>query len=87
MRIDDLNRTPLTQGTEKTDASEQKHGAEKAGSQASGADQADVSALAQALSTHDAQRLEHLRLEVQSGKYQVSPEALAKAIIEAHSKE
>ena len=87
MRIDDLNRTPLTQGTEKTDVAEQKQAAEKDGSRAAGADQADVSSLAQALSARDPQRLEQLRLEVQSGKYNVSPDAVAKAIIDAHLKE
>ena len=68
MRIDDLNRTPLTQGTEKTD-------------------QAEVSQLAQALSTSDPARLEQLRLQVQSGTYEVNSGALAKSIINAHLKE
>jgi len=87
MRIDDLNRTPLTQGAEKTDVAEQKQPAEKDGSQAAGADRADVSSLAQALASRDPQRLEQLRLDVQSGKYSVSPDAVAKAFIDAHLKE
>jgi anti-sigma28 factor (negative regulator of flagellin synthesis) len=84
MRIDDLNRTPLTQGTEKTDPAAQKRATEKDGSPASGPDHADVSSLAQALSSRDPQRLEQLRLDVQSGKYNVSAETVAKAIIDAH---
>jgi len=87
MRIDDLNRTPLTQETGKTDSSAQKHAAEKDSSPASGADQADVSSLAHALSSSDPQRLEQLRLDVQSGKYNVSADAVAKSIIDAHLKE
>jgi anti-sigma28 factor (negative regulator of flagellin synthesis) len=87
MRIDDLNRTPLTQGTEKTDAAAQKRAEEKDGSLPAAADQANVSELAQALASRDPQRLEQLRLDVQSGKYNVSAEAVAKAIIEAHAKE
>ncbi len=87
MRIDDLNRTPLTQETEKTDASAQKRATEKDGSPAAGADQADVSSLAHALAAGDPQRLEQLRLDVQSGKYNASAEAVAKAIIDAHLKE
>ena len=86
MRIDDLNRTPLAQGAEKTDPAAQKNSTEKAGSPGVGTDQADVSSLARALSSRDPQRLEQLRLEVQSGKYSVSAEAVAKAIIDAHLK-
>lgn len=86
MRIDDLNRTPLTQGAEKTEQSAEKSGAEKKGV-ASGADQADVSQLAQALTTGDPARLEQLRMQVESGKYEVPAEALAKSIIDAHFKE
>jgi len=87
MRIDDLNRTPLTQETEKTDASAQKRATGKDGSPAAGADQADVSSLAHALASGDPQRLEQLRLDVQSGKYNVSASAVAKAIIDAYVKE
>ncbi len=86
MRIDDLNRTPLTQGTEKTDQAAEKRALEKNGI-AGGADQAEVSQLAKALAPRDPARLEQLKLEVQSGKYQVPVEALAKSIIDAHFKE
>jgi anti-sigma28 factor (negative regulator of flagellin synthesis) len=41
--------------------------------------------MAQALSTGDSQRLEQLRLAVQSGKYEVPAEAVAKAIIDHHT--
>jgi anti-sigma28 factor (negative regulator of flagellin synthesis) len=85
MRIDDLNRIPLTQGAEKTDQAAERRALEK-GTIASGADQAEVSQLAKALAPRDPQRLEQLRLDVQSGKYDVSAEAVAKAIINAHSK-
>lgn len=87
MRIDDLNRPPLTQGAEKTDQAAEKRALERNNSVADGADQADVSQLAQALVARDPARLEQLRLEVQSGKYQVSAETLANSIIDAHFKE
>jgi anti-sigma28 factor (negative regulator of flagellin synthesis) len=84
MRIDDLNRTPLAQGAEQTGEAAQNRAADKAGVSAAGSDQANVSDLAHALSTRDPQRLEQLHLEVQSGKYSVSPQKVANAIIEAH---
>jgi anti-sigma28 factor (negative regulator of flagellin synthesis) len=87
MRIDDLNRTPITQGAEKTDQAAEKRVLEKNSTVADGADQAEVSQLAQALKTGDPAHLEQLRLQVQSGAYQVSSTALARSIIEAHSKE
>jgi anti-sigma28 factor (negative regulator of flagellin synthesis) len=74
MRIDDLNRAPAAQGAEKTDQVAQKRGPGK-----------DVSQLAQALTSSDPQRLEQLRLAVQSGAYEVSAEAVAKAIVDYHS--
>ncbi|MGD0437897.1 MAG: flagellar biosynthesis anti-sigma factor FlgM [Bryobacteraceae bacterium] len=83
MRIDDLNRAPAAQGAEKTDQVAQKRGPGK--DSASAADQADVSQLAQALTSSDPQRLEQLRLAVQSGAYEVSAEAVAKAIVDYHS--
>jgi len=86
MRIDDLNRTPLTQAPEKTDPAAAKPGSEKT-NLAEGSDQAEVSALARALSAGDPARVEQLRMEVQSGKYQVSAAELANSIINAHSKE
>ena len=90
MRIDDLNRTPLTQGPERTDQAADKHALDKTGKAAAGADQADVSELAQVLASGDPQRLERLeqlRLEVQSGKYKPSAEAIANSIIDSHLKE
>jgi len=87
MRIDDLNRTPLTQGAEKTDQAAQKRALEQRTTTADGVDQADVSELARGLSPKDPQRLEQLRLEVQSGKYDVSAQAVAKAIIGEHLKD
>jgi len=85
MRIDDLNRTPLTQGAEKTDQAADARALEKNNSSiAGGADQADVSQLAQSLLSGDPSRLEQLRLEVQSGKYEVSANTLANSIIDAH---
>ncbi len=86
MRIDDLNRTPITQGAEKTDQAAQKRALEN-NSVADGADQAEVSQLAQALKTGDPARLDQLRLQVQSGAYEVSSATLASSIIDAHFKE
>ena len=85
MRIDDLNRTPLTQGTEKSDqtAAPRAQAKETAG----GSDQAQVSSLAQSLSAPDPGRIEQLRLQVQSGNYEVSAQAVAGALIQAHLKE
>ncbi|HLG98433.1 MAG TPA: flagellar biosynthesis anti-sigma factor FlgM [Bryobacteraceae bacterium] len=84
MRIDDLNRTRLAAGTEKTDPAASNRAGTKDGTAAANTDQADVSRLAQALSSRDPQRLEQLRLEVQSGKYNVSAQEVAKSIIKAH---
>jgi anti-sigma28 factor (negative regulator of flagellin synthesis) len=85
MRIDNFNRTPLTQGTERTEPADQQRSSGASGKEAiSGADQADVSPLAQALSTHDPARIGELQLAVQSGKYDVAAHAVAGAIIEAH---
>ena len=87
MRIDDLNRTPLTQSAEKADAASQKGALEPDSAAARGADQADVSQLAKALSTPDPKRIEQLKLAVESGKYDVSAEAVAQAIIDSHLRE
>lgn len=84
MRIDDLNRAPLTQGPGQTEQVADKRALEKDSKAASGTDQAEVSQMAQALSKSDPQRLEQLRLAVQSGKYDVPAEAVAKAIIDQH---
>jgi flagellar biosynthesis anti-sigma factor FlgM len=85
MRIDDLNRPPLTQETGKTEQTPDQRALEKGSKAARGTDQAEVSQMAQALSTGDSQRLEQLRLAVQSGKYEVPAEAVAKAIIDHHT--
>lgn len=85
MRIEDLNRIPATQGAEKTDQATESHPLEK-NSIANNADHVVVSDLAQALRA-DPGRLEQLRLEVQSGKYDPSGDAVAKSIISAHLKE
>ena len=85
MRINDLSHVPLTQSAEKTDQAAEKRALDK-GTIASGADHAEVSQLAKALSPHDPQRLEQLRLDVQTGKYDVAAEVVAKAIIDAHAK-
>ena len=85
MRIDDLNRTPVTQGTEKTEQAGQQRTQEKDRVEGAG-DQAQISELARALAAKDPQRLEQLRLEVESGKYNVPAEAVAKALLDAHLK-
>jgi len=85
MRIDDLSRIPLTQSAEKADQAAEKRALDK-GTIASGADHAEVSQLAKALAPRDPQRLEQLRLDVQTGKYDVPAEVVAKAMIDAHSK-
>ena len=87
MRIDDLNRTPLAPETGKTDQAAEKRALEKDPKAARGTDQAEVSQMAHTLSTSDPQRLEQLRLAVQSGKYEVSADAVAKAIIDHHTRE
>ena len=88
MRIDDLNRPPLTQEAGKTEQAADKRGLEKdPKAAAGGTDRAEVSQMAQALSTGDPQRLEQLRLAVQSGKYEVPAEAVANAIIDHHTRE
>jgi flagellar biosynthesis anti-sigma factor FlgM len=87
MRIDDLNRTPLTQSAEKPDPPGQKRSLERDSAAARSTDQADVSQLARALATGDPKRIEQLKLEVESGKYDVSAEAVAKAIMDSHLRE
>jgi anti-sigma28 factor (negative regulator of flagellin synthesis) len=85
MRIDDLNRTPLTQGTEKADqtAAQQRSGVPQKGG-VTDSDHAEVSQLARALSASDPAKIEQLRLEVQSGTYSVSADVVAKAIVNGH---
>ena len=88
MRIDDLNRTPLTQtqGAGKTDQAAED-GEPEQNSVTGGVDQAEVSQLAQALGARDARRVEQLRMQVQSGSYEVPAQALAAYIVSAHVKE
>ena len=86
MRIDDLNRLPVTPSAETADPAAEKRGIAKQDTATASSDQADVSQLAQALAANEPGRIEQLRLEVQSGKYAVSAEAVAKALIEAHLK-
>lgn len=87
MRIDDLNRTPQNQGTEKAGQASDKRALEQKAGVGDGTDHADVSEIARGLSAKDPQRIEQLRLEVESGRYNVSAEAVAKAIISQHLKE
>lgn len=94
MRIDDFNRTSLTQGAEQSGQTNQARtvGNEPLGknvpdsTSVAGTDQAEVSPLAQSLAASGSERLEQLQLEVQSGKYDVPAEAVANALIEAHLK-
>lgn len=87
MRIDDLNRTPPAPAAEKSDPASAQTRSDKSNLSSNGTDEADVSNLAQTLATKNPQRLEQLRLEVQSGNYNVSAEAVANAIIDAHTRE
>ena len=82
MRIDDLNRTPVTQVTEKAGQTAQQGTLEK--NAVAGSDQAEVSHMAQSLSAPEPGRIEELRLQVESGSYEVSPQAVANALIDAH---
>ena len=83
MRIDDLQRPSGTQGTEQTDQAAAKRASGRAAT-AGGGDTAEVSQLAQNLAPQDPQRIEQLRLAVQSGTYTVSAAEVAGAIIDAH---
>jgi len=85
MRIDGLNRTPLQRGAEKSGPSAPQTPIGKEA--AAGSDHAEISALAQSLATPNADRIEQLRLQVQSGQYDVSAETIATAVINAHLKE
>lgn len=87
MRIDDLNRTPVTQGTQQAEQAPEKRASDKNGLPAASADQVDVSSLAHALSAGDPQKLEELRLQVQSGNYNVPSNTLANSIIDGHLKD
>jgi anti-sigma28 factor (negative regulator of flagellin synthesis) len=84
MRIHDVNRAP---GAQKAEPAVQKPRGEKEGGSggSTGAKQAGVSELAQALTSSDPERLEQLRLAVQYGNYDVPAEAVAKAIVDHHT--
>jgi flagellar biosynthesis anti-sigma factor FlgM len=87
MRIDDLNRASVTPGTEQSGAiAPQRAPGNEAVTQGSvsGSDQAQVSQLAQSLAPPDSGRVEELRLQVQSGSYNVAADAVANALIDAH---
>ena len=87
MRIDDLNRTTVTQGAQQAEQTSEKRASEKSGGlRAASGDQANVSSLARALSSRDAQKLEQLRLEVQSGN-NVPAGEIANSIISSHLKD
>jgi flagellar biosynthesis anti-sigma factor FlgM len=85
MRIDALNRTPISPEAEKSGPAASQIPLDKEAD--AGSDQAKISQLAQSLATPDANRVEQLRLQVQSGNYNVSAEAIAGAIIDSHLKE
>jgi flagellar biosynthesis anti-sigma factor FlgM len=90
MRIDDLNRASVTQNTEQTAQTAQqrptgKDSADKTGG--TGSDHAEVSRFAKSLAASDPARIEQLRLQVESGNYDVSAQSVAKALIEAHLKD
>lgn len=84
-----------TQASDKSGAADKAQGPRKDSTDGSsvggsaGADHADVSRLAQSLSgidpgRPDPSRLEQLRLQVESGSYEVSAQSVANALIEAH---
>jgi anti-sigma28 factor (negative regulator of flagellin synthesis) len=86
MRIDDLNRTPLPQSTEPSGPANSAGNISGANNAPiAGSDQAEVSNLAQSLAAPASERIDQLRLEVQSGAYNVSAQAVASALIDAHS--
>jgi anti-sigma28 factor (negative regulator of flagellin synthesis) len=87
MRIDDLNRVPVTPGTEQAGQTAQPQTSEATVPGSEQPDQAEVSQMAQSLAAPDPGRIEQLRLEVQSGSYDVSAQAVANALIEAHLNE
>jgi flagellar biosynthesis anti-sigma factor FlgM len=87
MRIDDLNHASATPSPEKSGqvTTQRPPGDSQQGrAAASGADHASVSQLAQSLAAPDPGRIEQLRLQVESGNYEVPAQAIAGAIIDAH---
>jgi anti-sigma28 factor (negative regulator of flagellin synthesis) len=89
MRIDDLNHGSVPPSAEPAQTvSQPSVGNDASGkAPAAGSDQAEVSNLAQSLSAQDTGNIEQLRLQVQSGSYDISAQAVANALIEAHLKE
>jgi len=88
MRIDDLNRTPVTQTTENSGQTAQQRAPENGTiSSSDQPDQAEVSHLAQSLAASDPGRLDQLRLQVESGSYDVSAQTVANALIDAHTRD
>jgi anti-sigma28 factor (negative regulator of flagellin synthesis) len=85
MRIDDLNRTASTQSAEQAGPAAPTRSSEK--ESLVGSDQAQVSQTAQALAAPDPGRIEQLRLQVQSGSYDVPAQTVANALIDGHLKE
>lgn len=82
MRIDDVNSSPQSQATQKTNAAgtpSAKHDRTAAGGSS---DTAEVSNLARALSASDPQRIDRLRQAVQNGTYHVSSAKVASGIID-----
>lgn len=86
MRIDDLNSAPLPPEPGRTQPASEKIQPEYDPKASGNADQADLSRLARALSNDPPSRIEQLRMEVQSGKYEVPASEVAKAIIDHHSR-
>lgn len=84
MRINDLNlnRAADAQATQSIGQNASQRTADKQA--ANTTDQAEVSNLAQSLSASDPGRIEELRLQVQSGTYNVSAETVASSVIDAH---
>jgi len=81
MRIDDVNRSPQTQATEKANSGPANRGPGDK-TEPAGVDSTELSPLAKALQPTDPQRLEKLRLDVQSGQYKVSSAKVAKAMVD-----
>jgi anti-sigma28 factor (negative regulator of flagellin synthesis) len=82
MRIDKLNRASVTQ----TAQSAPRDNPQENDAVAS-PDQASVSQLARSLAPPASARIEQLRLQVQSGNYEVPAQAVASAIIDEHLQE
>ena len=84
MRIDPLNRTPAAAGPDKSESTARNTLPKEV---VAGSDQAEVSPLAQSLAVHASDRIEQLRLQVQSESYNVSADTVAQAMIDAHLKQ